>query len=106
MPSACHLFDLVKPSTADVSRRVQAHMLRLWIISARVFEEEDTANLWATGVVNGSASTRDSAASAPCASSDPPLSLLHPPTANISPQVTLLRSFSAGVESLVDQVDP
>jgi len=45
IPSACRVFDLAGPSTADTSRRVRAHLLRLWSVRARVFEDEDTANL-------------------------------------------------------------
>jgi len=50
--SACSVFDLAGLSTADMSRRVRSHLLRLWSVRARLFEDEDTANLWATGVVD------------------------------------------------------
>jgi len=70
--SSCRVFDVAKPSTAETSRRVRAHLLHPWSVRARVFEDEDTANLWATGVIACPAPARDPASSSPSAFSDSP----------------------------------
>jgi len=72
IPSSCRVFELAKQSTAETSRRVRAHLLHPWSVRARVFEDEDTANLWATGVIDCSAPAGDPACSSPSAFADSP----------------------------------
>jgi len=71
-PSSCRVFDRAKPSTAETSRRVRAHLLHPWSVRARVFEDEDTVNLWATEVIDCSAPAGDPASSSPSAFADSP----------------------------------
>lgn len=103
IPSACRVFALTLPSTAVTSQQVRSHLLHLWTLYVRIFEDEDTANLWATGVVDGACLARvptlgpglPSSSTSPTRLSD-----------DILPPCTLLRSSIGGVESIVDLSHP
>lgn len=96
--SACRVFVLTLPSTTATSQQVRAHLLRAWSLQVRVFEDQDTANLWATGVVDGDALAGVlTCASSPAAS---------PPTLDSPPQDAILRCFFDGEETLVDLANP
>lgn len=101
-PSACRVFGLTLPSSPTTSQQVRSHLLRTWTLYIRIFEDEDTANLYGTGVVDGATSSGASTC-AVAASSASSRDSLH---ADNPPQGDLLCSFFRGVESVVDLSDP
>lgn len=103
VPSACRVFGLTLTSTADTSQQVRVHLLRPWTLHVCLFDDEETAKLWATGVVDGT-SSQESA----CGSSSVSSILFAPPTppGDAPPENSFLCAFFCVIESVVDLSDP
>jgi len=105
IPNACRIFALTGKAKATASE-VRSHLLRSWELFVRVFNDADTAELWATATVVRGAATASPAISQCTATTMIPLPA--PLTLASFPPIdgTLLVVYTDGDESVIDLADP
>jgi len=104
IPSACRTFALTGDAKAS-AKAVRTHLLRSWELVVRVFNDADTAELWATAmVVRGTASVSPSLSPRADTTAAPLLEPLLPSFPAIDG--TLLTVYMAGDQSVIDLADP
>ena len=105
IPAACRTFALTGDAKVSANA-VRSHLLRSWELVVRVFNDADTAELWATAMVVRGAASLSSFHSqrADTTAVTLPGSLLLPSFPAIDG--TLLTVYTAGDQSVIDLADP
>ena len=105
IPAACRIFALTGDAKVSAND-VRSHLLRPWELVVRVFNDADTAELWATAMV-----IRGAAAAPPSLSPRTSTTAAAPPAPLLLPSFpaidgTLLTVYADGDESVIDLADP